>query len=222
MTQIYNINECDAFYDTNWDGTLESNYKDTIFVTKTVPSPDTLAKLLKFTKNPYIYITITGYGDTIMEPGIPDWFKTLVQAKELQETTKFNGIVIRIDPIIPTQKGIEKALKIFQTAINKGFNKFTYEFFRNDKNTTEKLQKARLPVPPDIEKANPHLLFKFKEQTDKWEAQGIKIMSVFGIQDRRIPKAYKEKYGLTNSKEKAKENPQEKTCRYDCLLCQKF
>lgn len=223
MTNIYSINECDAFYNIDWTGSKETNYKDTIFITKTVPDKNTLKKLLNFTQNPFIYITITGYGGTILEPDIPDWFNTLVQAEELKKTTGFQGLVIRINPIIPTEKGIEKALKVFQTAISKGFDKFSYEMLQLTEETREKFQKNRLPMPPDISKANPLTLLKFKDKIDEWKQNGIRIVSVFDIRDMRIPEEYRKKYKFDENKEKKKTTkPLPPTCGHRCLLCQKI
>lgn len=74
----------------------------------------------------YIFhISCTGYGGTIVEPNIPDFKHQLQQAKKLVDMgVDINRIVVRVDPIIPTDKGLKVALKVFSNAHDMGFRRF--------------------------------------------------------------------------------------------------
>ena len=56
-----------------------------------------------------IHATITGYGGTIIEPHVPSPDETLPAYKELVKRLGPEKVVLRVDPIIPTPKGIEVA-----------------------------------------------------------------------------------------------------------------
>ena len=71
------------------------------------------------------HISCTGYGQTIVEPNIPEYTKQLSQAQRLVESGfPIERIVIRIDPIVPTEKGLATATKVFEAAYNRGFKRF--------------------------------------------------------------------------------------------------
>ena len=63
---------------------------------------------------------MTGYGDSIYEPGVPpvkDVFLALGQVSEKYRS----HVVVRIDPIVPTPDGIARAVCVYNMAINLGF-----------------------------------------------------------------------------------------------------
>lgn len=69
--------------------------------------------LYEVTKKCILHIGCTGYGGTILEPNVPSWTETLVSTKHLiKEGFPANQIVLRVDPIIPTPKGIDLAIQI--------------------------------------------------------------------------------------------------------------
>ena len=79
----------------------------------------------------YIFhVTCTGYGGTVVEPNIPAFYRQLEQAKKLLDLgVSVDRVVIRIDPIIPTVKGMRVAGKVFLNAIKMGFK--VYSTYRN-------------------------------------------------------------------------------------------
>ena len=74
----------------------------------------------------YIFhVTCPGYGGTVIEPNIPVFYEQLNQAKKLLDMgVSVERVVIRIDPIIPTDKGMMTAGKVFLNAIKMGFKRF--------------------------------------------------------------------------------------------------
>lgn len=63
-----------------------------------------------------IHATITGHGRTVVEPHVPDSSYTIQRIKELiDKGFPQEHIVIRIDPILPTTKGLETVKRLLQT-----------------------------------------------------------------------------------------------------------
>ena len=78
---------------------------------------------------PYMYklifhVSCTGYGQTVVEPNIPEYTHQLSQALKVLRMMSSESVVIRIDPIIPTYKGLKRAKKVFETAYKLGFRRF--------------------------------------------------------------------------------------------------
>lgn len=72
-----------------------------------------------------VHSTITGYGHSKLEPNVP------VPERQFQMTMMLvdsgfpiEKVVIRVDPIIPTAKGIEIALGVMRRGIELGFKRF--------------------------------------------------------------------------------------------------
>lgn len=113
----------DPSLDFSWVEKMK-NIDGAILITKNLTD-----KVIEVSK-PYLnkiifHISCTGYGGTVIEPNIPKFQVQLNQAKKLlQMGVDVNKIVIRIDPIIPTTKGIGIAGKVFLNAISMGFKRF--------------------------------------------------------------------------------------------------
>ena len=58
-----------------------------------------------------------------------------------------NKIVVRIDPIIPTKKGIETAYNVFLTFIDHGFNRFRISLIDMYPHVRRRFKSAGLPLP---------------------------------------------------------------------------
>ena len=103
----------DPSLDFSWVEKMEK-MDGTILITKNLTD-----KVIEASK-PYLnkiifHVSCTGYGGTVIEPNIPEFQVQLNQAKKLlQMGVDVNKIVIRIDPIIPTTKGISIAGKVFK------------------------------------------------------------------------------------------------------------
>lgn len=87
---------------------------------------DELIKEVQKNLDKFIFhVTCTGFGGTVLEPNIPNFRQQLHQAKKLLDLGVANDkIVIRIDPIIPTEKGLRTATMVFLYALHLGFRRF--------------------------------------------------------------------------------------------------
>jgi len=93
----------DAALDQSW---RKANMLGMILITK---APHKIGVL---PDNAILHCTITGYGGTIIEPGVAPALVTLEAYKNLVNTYGSERIVLRVDPIIPTLKGIQTAKEI--------------------------------------------------------------------------------------------------------------
>lgn len=64
--------------------------------------------------NAIVHATITGHGATIYEPKVPPIFLSKQMFKKLVDKLGPEKVVLRIDPIIPTDSGIAKAIFVYQ------------------------------------------------------------------------------------------------------------
>lgn len=64
--------------------------------------------------NAIVHATITGHGSSIYEPKVPPLFLSKQMFKKLVDRLGPEKVVLRIDPIIPTDSGIAKAIFVYQ------------------------------------------------------------------------------------------------------------
>jgi len=97
----------DAALDQTWR-TAQCDVDFLILITK---NPSRLGSI---PSNAIVHCTITGYGGGIIEPGVPPPEISLRAYNDIFDAIGPQRTVLRIDPIIPTVKGIQKALSIFR------------------------------------------------------------------------------------------------------------
>ena len=113
----------DAGLDVSWADKLDS-VDGAILVTKQF-TPLFCEKALEHKDKLVIHATITGYGGTKIEPHVPNPDDELGRVLNLIERGfPKEKITIRVDPIIPTQKGIARAERVMTEAIKHGFMRF--------------------------------------------------------------------------------------------------
>ena len=95
-----------------------------------------------------VHATCTGYGETVLEPNVPPAFAQLRSAVQLtQAGFSKEKIVIRVDPIIPTENGISLAVTIIGNAYQMGFNRFRISVIDMYKHVRERFIKAGILLP---------------------------------------------------------------------------
>lgn len=136
----------DAGLDLSWVDKM-NQVDGAILITKCV-SPDFCDAALKYKDRVIIHTTFTGFGHSVLEPFVPapydefDAITTLVDGGFPK-----NKIVVRIDPIIPTKKGIETAYNVFLTFIDHGFNRFRISLIDMYPHVRRRFKSAGLPLP---------------------------------------------------------------------------
>lgn len=105
----------DAGVDFRWENKLKE-IDGVILITKNLN--DTFIKKVLSHMNEVpivVHCTCTGWGHTRMEPNVPDYKQQLSQMKKLIESGfPASRMVLRIDPIFPTEKGIKRVSEMLR------------------------------------------------------------------------------------------------------------
>lgn len=103
----------DASLDYSWVNKINT-IDGAILITKNI-TDKFIDEVLKVKDKIILHATCTGYGGTIIEPNIPDYKIQLEQVKKMIKLGfPAERIVIRIDPIIPTNDGIKKLKEVVE------------------------------------------------------------------------------------------------------------
>lgn len=95
----------DAALDLSW--TTKMNQIDgAVLITKNCASPAFIEAVKQFKNKVIVHATITGNGDSFIEPNVPHPHTTLAGLYELVRVLDPSRLVLRIDPIIPNDVGI--------------------------------------------------------------------------------------------------------------------
>lgn len=136
----------DAGIDLSWVDKL-GTVDGAIVITKCV-SVDFHDAVLANKDKLIVHATFTGYGGSALEPRVPDTYDefdaimTLVKHGFPKEK-----VVIRVDPIIPTTKGIDKAFRAIQTFMDVGFSRFRISIIDMYPHVRGRFKQAGLPLP---------------------------------------------------------------------------
>lgn len=123
MTKIGITEAGDAGLDLSWGDKL---YDINIIITKhlTAKNENLISALLNNSQKIILHCTCTGYGGTIIEPNVPiptDVYDGV--AKLISMGFPVAQIVLRTDPIIPTDKGIKRIEKVWKLFSNLGIQR---------------------------------------------------------------------------------------------------
>ena len=136
----------DAGIDLSWTEKLE-NVDGAALITKCI-SPDFVDVVIKNKDKLIVHATITGYGGTVLEPNVPYPYEQYGAVMYLVERGfPKEKIVIRVDPIIPTSKGCEKALNVIKTFIDMGFYRFRISAIDMYPHARKRFVENNLPLP---------------------------------------------------------------------------
>lgn len=134
----------DAGIDFSWvDKLLDAN----IIISKYLN--DGLINELVLNKDKIIFhMTCTGFGESVIEPNVHNFWWTHQQALKLIDCGfPVEHIVLRLDPIIPTEKGISTADGVLDCFLDAGIRRVRYSFLDMYPHVKERFAQARLPLP---------------------------------------------------------------------------
>ena len=136
----------DASIDYSWIEKLK-NMNGAILITKNV-SDKFIESVLPFKDKVVLHATVTGYGHTKLEPHVPHYKKSIEQiAKLIKVGFPKEQIVLRIDPIIPTEKGIVLCDEVLRSGYYIGLRRFRISVIDMYPHVRERFAKAGLPNP---------------------------------------------------------------------------
>lgn len=134
----------DAGLDLSWVKRLRA-VDGAIIITKQI-SPKFHDAALEHKDKIIIHATCTGYGHTILEPNVPSIDNEFNAVMNLVAAGfPKQKIVIRVDPIIPTPKGINRAMNVIKMFMDAGFSRFRVSIIDMYPHVRERFMKAGLP-----------------------------------------------------------------------------
>ena len=159
----------DAGLDFSW---VESVPETAITILITKNLNDRFIKEVVKQKNKLIvHATITGMGGTQIEPNVPsvDW--SINQLKNLIKSGfPACQIVLRIDPIFPTEKGLQTARSVLVKASGLGITRCRISVVDTYKHVVKRFAVAKLPFPEfDLQKAYDLIVKTFSPYFDRWD-----------------------------------------------------
>jgi hypothetical protein len=95
-------------------------------------------------KNIIVHCTITGMGGSAYEPNVPVVSKAIEGLIELEKTVGIERLVLRVDPIIPTEEGFVTAKNVINT-VGKPNLRIRISFLDNYPHVKERFIQAGLP-----------------------------------------------------------------------------
>lgn len=105
----------DASLDYTWLNKIDS-CDGIILITKNV-TDHFIKTILPYKHKIILHATCTGMGGTVVEPNVPNYKQQLAQVSKLIEAGfPKNQITVRIDPIVPTAKGLQTAQNVINAS----------------------------------------------------------------------------------------------------------
>ena len=148
MSRIGITERGDAALNTAWQNWV-GDLLPAILITK---DPVKLLNKIKETKtlngsNPNIIVHcgITGHGNTVVEPNVPSVEESLEGYKQLIRLLGKERVILRLDPVFPSQKGLDRAAKIVTQHLD---TRIRMAFLQAYPHVKERFKKAKLTQPP--------------------------------------------------------------------------
>jgi len=115
-------------------------YKGNIIITKRL-TDKLIEKLIEYKDKIILHCCVTGMGGSKVEPFVPTPQKTLEKLHKLLDGGfPTSHIVLRIDPIVPTRKGVETAMGVLRLFRGLGIKRVRISFLDNYKHVRERFK----------------------------------------------------------------------------------
>lgn len=122
-------------------------YKGNIIITKRL-TDKLIEKLLEHKDCCILHVTCTGMGGTKIEPLVPKAEATRDKVVELlSKGFPVEQVVLRVDPIVPTEKGIATALRVIDLFKGLGIKRVRISFLDMYKHVKERFEENGVPMP---------------------------------------------------------------------------
>jgi len=115
-------------------------YEGNIIITKRLTNAVN-EKLVEHQDKIILHLTVTGMGGSRIEPFVPkaeETYKKLVDL--LEKGFPISHVVLRVDPIVPTEKGIETALGVITAFSGLGIKRLRFSFLDNYKHVKKRFK----------------------------------------------------------------------------------
>lgn len=122
-------------------------YKGNIIITKRLTEP-LIAKLVENKEKIILHLTCTGMGGTKIEPLVPKLEKTREMfGKLLEASFPAEHVVLRIDPIVPTGKGLSTAFNVMDSFGDTGIKRVRVSFLDMYDHVKERFNESGVKLP---------------------------------------------------------------------------
>lgn len=136
----------DAGVDLSWVERLR-DVDAAVVITRHI-TPDFYDAVLANKDKLIVHAVLSGFGKSVLEPNVPSVYEefnaihALIHAGFPQEK-----VVIRVDPIIPTEKGLRSALDVLEWCMDTGFRRFRIHVLTMQPEVIRRFLDAGLPLP---------------------------------------------------------------------------
>lgn len=121
--------------------------KANIIITKRL-TDKLIEKLIENKDKCILHLTVTGMGGSKLEPFVPSLEITRDKFNKLiSDGFPVNQVVLRIDPIIPTPKGVQTALKVIKAFIDSGINRIRWSSIDMYNHVKERFNDEGIKLP---------------------------------------------------------------------------
>ena len=133
---------------------FENLYDGNLIITKRL-TPALIDKLVENKDKCVLHVTCTGMGGSKIEPLVPPKETTYNKVLELiNKGFPVEQIVLRVDPIIPTEKGIATAISVIELFKETGIKRVRISFLDMYKHVKERFKENDVPLPYETFHAN--------------------------------------------------------------------
>ena len=119
---------------------FDNLYEGNIIITKRL-SNGLIDKLIEHQDKIILHLSITGMGQSRIEPFVPkaeETYKKLIEL--LEKGFPITHVVLRVDPIVPTNKGLETALGVITAFSGLGIKRLRFSFLDNYKHVKKRFK----------------------------------------------------------------------------------
>ena len=168
MNKIGITERGDAGIDFKWVKKLEK-VDFAILITKSV-NDKFIEEILKVKDKAILHATITGYGGTMLEPNVKDIDWSVNQLNKLIELGfPKEQIVLRLDPIIPTDKGLFTMEEVLKAIKPLGIKRCRISFLDMYKHVKERFNENDIRIPYYSFNPPQYMIDNFHKKIEPWK-----------------------------------------------------
>ena len=134
--------------DPSWHLEIFDNlYSGNIIITKRL-TDKLIEKLVENKDRCILHFTVTGLGDTKVEPIVPSVEQSFKKFKKLiEDGFPIEHVVLRIDPIIPTERGWKSVEHVLDTFRGSGIKRVRFSVLDMYNHVKERFKEVGIPLP---------------------------------------------------------------------------
>ena len=147
MIKIGITEQGDAALDLSWQERLD-DVAFAILITKAPQNLEFLKAVENHKDKVMIHATVTGFGESILEKHVKKSEIVLQAIPKLQMILGTpDKVVLRIDPVVPTEKGITLVIPIIEKGIELGVTRIRYSFIDMYRHVRDRFKDKNISLP---------------------------------------------------------------------------